>query len=172
MSLVMVDVPVGREADFHAMYAAWLTEAQRAQVSAGGPEPVASHWDPEDPADIELAAVLWRRMTQSAKEVTWRLIAGSAGMAPTRHDGGWTGTELAEAVGLANQSAVAGTFSWPGVYCKQHNKHYFWTWSIDGATGEKIYGMDEAVGGVFLKALRVMEDIGIDSARGTLSGPA
>jgi Family of unknown function (DUF6416) len=126
---VTVKVPEDRVPEFYQMYGTWLNG--RAQVSPTlGSDTTAEdahdrqHWSGEDG---DLAAEVWRKLTEPAKRLFSTLIDNPG----TR----FSGDKLAKMVDMPNgKHGVAGLLGWPRNHCDAVKRDLFW--SSDMPDGE------------------------------------
>jgi hypothetical protein len=106
---VTVLVPASRLADFHAMYARWLAEAETTRGSSPPPSKKADI--PFAEATPDIVRQWWELLTPPARRV-FAYLAEHPGV----H---FSGDELAEYCQIDSGSfGLAGTLSWPGKHAK------------------------------------------------------
>lgn len=137
---VTVKVPEDRVGEFYSMFGSWLTGSLAvAPVSEAAPdEESRDNRPPWSSADSDLAAGVWGRLSEPARRLFSTLID-----APEDR---FSGDELARMLGIEKgKLAIAGLLTWPGRYCREVNRDYFWSFDYpDGELAEYWFTAENA----------------------------
>jgi hypothetical protein len=137
---VTVKVPEDRVGEFYSMFGTWLTGSLTVAPVSETPTHRESHDHrlPWSSADGDLAAAVWDRLSEPARRLFSTLID-----APEDR---FSGDELARMLGIEKgKLAIAGLLTWPGRYCRDVNRDYFWSFDYpDGELAEYWFTPENA----------------------------
>jgi hypothetical protein len=137
---VTVKVPEDRVGEFYSMFGSWLSgSAMGVAASKAAPaEPPREKRPQWSSSDFELAAAVWDKLSEPARRLFSLLID-----APEER---FSGDELARMLGIEKgRLAIAGLLTWPGRYCREVDRDYFWSFDYpDGDLAEYWFTRENA----------------------------
>lgn len=143
---VTVKVPEDRVGEFYSMYGSWLTGSHSgvSKSTSVPAEPSREKLPQWSSSDTELASALWDKLSDPARRLFSLLID-----APEER---FSGDELSRILGIEKgRLAIAGLLTWPGRYCREVGRDYFWSFDYpDGELAEYWFTRENAAlfGGV------------------------
>ncbi|MBW0116609.1 DUF6416 domain-containing protein [Pseudonocardia abyssalis] len=119
---ITVKVPEDRVPEFYSMYGTWLNSPAPVEPLVDLQSQGDAGHLPWTDADADLAAIVWDKLSDTAKGLFSALIDN-----PEQR---FSGDELSEMLRIPNgKHGVAGVLAWPGRHCAAVNRTWPWSWS-------------------------------------------
>lgn len=142
---ITVKVPEARVGEFYTWFGSWLSGPPEKASPAPREDDSGDNHQPWTDSDYELAAAVWRKLTDTAKRLFSTLIDE-----PERR---FSGDELAEMLNIANgRHGVAGVLAWPGRHSFRVDRKWPWRWEYPEEGAPVVYSFDPMIAALFRKA--------------------